>query len=107
MEIAKCEKEPPPVLQKGLAVITSSFSLIGDTVGLGIEVGVSSADFTFYDCDAVINICLDGKPQGNVLASCIQMKIFRLSFSKGENFTILLKLFSINYPDYILKTQKT
>ncbi len=79
MEIAKCEKEPPPVLQKGLEVIVSSFSRIGDTVGLAIEVGVSSADFTFYDCDALINICMDGKPKGNVLASlstCIQMKIF-------------------------------
>lgn len=62
METAKCEKEPPPVLQKGLDVIASSFSLIGGTVGLVIEVGVSSADFTFYDCDAVINICMDGKP---------------------------------------------
>ncbi len=62
MEIAKCEKEPPPVLPKGLDVISSSFSLIGNTVGLAIEVGVSSSDFTFYDCDAVINICLDGKP---------------------------------------------
>ncbi len=79
MEIAKCEKEPPPVLQKGLEVIVSSFSRIGDTVGLAIEVGVSSADFTFYDCDALINICMDGKPKGNVLASLstfIQMKIF-------------------------------
>jgi hypothetical protein len=62
VEITKCEKEPPPVLQKGLEVIASSFSLIGDTVGLAIEVGVPSPDFTFYDCHAVINICLDGKP---------------------------------------------
>lgn len=79
MEIAKCEKEPPAVLQKGLEVIASSLSLIGHTVGLAIEVGVSSADFTFYDCSAVINICLDGKPWENVLAflsTCIQMKIF-------------------------------
>ncbi len=62
VEIAKCEKEPPAVFQKGLDVIASSFSRIGNTVGLAIEVGVSSADFTFYDCVAVINICLDGKP---------------------------------------------
>jgi len=62
VEIAKCEKESPAVLQKGLDVIVSSFSCIGNTVGLAIEVGVSSADFTFYDCAAVINICLDGKP---------------------------------------------
>lgn len=62
MEIAKCEKESPAVLQKGLDVIVSSFSRIGNTVGLAIEVGVSSADFTFYDCVAVKNICLDGKP---------------------------------------------
>jgi hypothetical protein len=49
VEIAKCEKEQPAVLQKGLEVIASSLSLIGHTVGLAIEVGVS-ADFTFYDC---------------------------------------------------------
>jgi hypothetical protein len=77
VEIAKCEKEPPAVLEKGLEVIASSLSLIGHTVGLAIEVGVSL--LISHSMIAVISICLDGKPWENVLASlstCIQMKIF-------------------------------
>ncbi|CAK9207775.1 unnamed protein product [Sphagnum troendelagicum] len=41
VEIAKSEKEPPAVLQKGLEVVASSLSLIGHTVGLAIEGGLN------------------------------------------------------------------